>query len=104
MGFEDLSDADQINGIFTLIFILISMVVGVRILFKYKALRRKELITIGLTWIFLTSAWWGGISSFLSVIFFDKRLDAFLFLLLSNIFIPIALLCWIHSLMHILCR
>ncbi|MBY8981826.1 MAG: hypothetical protein KGD57_02690 [Candidatus Lokiarchaeota archaeon] len=101
MGFEDLSEAHQINGIFTLIFISISIIVGLRILLKYISLKRKELFTIGLAWIFLTSAWWGGIASFFSIILFDKPLDAFPFLLLSNMFTPVALICWIYSLLHI---
>ena len=101
MGFEQLSEIDRINGIFTLIFIGMSIFLGIRILLKYNSLKRKELITIGLAWIFLTSAWWGGSTSFLSVIFTGERLDAFTFLLLSNVFIPIALICWIYSLTHI---
>jgi hypothetical protein len=101
LGFEQLSESDRVNGIFTLIFIMISVILGIRILLKYKSLKRKELITIGLAWIFLTSAWWGGSASFLSVVLFDESLNAFLFLFLSNVFIPIALLCWIYSLAHI---
>ena len=101
MGFEQLSEIDRVNGIFTLIFIILSIIIGIRILLKYKSLKRKELITIGLAWIFLTSAWWGGSASFLSFVIFSERLNPFLFLLLSNVFIPIALICWIYSLAHI---
>ncbi len=101
MGFENLSEIDRVNGIFTLIFIILSIIIGIRILLKYKSLKRKELITIGLAWIFLTSAWWGGNAAFLSIVLFNEPLDPFLFLLLSNAFIPIALICWIYSLAHI---
>lgn len=101
MGFKQLSEIDRVSGIFTLTFIAISVILGIRILLKYKSLKRKELFTIGLTWIFLTSAWWGGATSFLSVVFTNERLDLFTFLFLSNIFIPIALICWIYSLAHI---
>ena len=101
MGFEQLSEIDRVSGIFTLTFIAISVILGIRILLKYKSLKRKELLTIGLAWIFLTSAWWGGATSFLSVVFTNERLDLFTFLFLGNIFIPIALICWIYSLAHI---
>lgn len=46
MGFEQLSEIDRVNGIFTLIFIGISIILGIRILIKYNSLKRKELIKI----------------------------------------------------------
>ncbi|MFX1363678.1 MAG: hypothetical protein ACFFCE_09280 [Promethearchaeota archaeon] len=101
MGFDQLSDIDRVNGIFALIFITISIIIGFRILLKYITLKRKELFTIGLAWIFLSSAWWGGAASFLWMIFTDERLSLIPFLIMSNMFIPIALICWIYSVVHI---
>jgi len=101
MGFEELEYLEQVNSIFTLIFVIISILLGVRILLKYFSLKRKELLTIGFAWIFLTSAWWGGIYAFMSISFFNQQPSTYIFLFLSNIFVPLALICWIFSLVHI---
>jgi len=92
-----LTEFDVINGSFTLLFVLISIIVGVRILLKYFSLRRKDLITVGLTWIFLSSGWWGAGFSFLSYVLFGILLDQVIYLFISNAFVAIALICWMYS-------
>lgn len=98
----DLNFFDYIHGATTLTFVILSVVIGVRLLTKYKSLKRKEIITVGFAWIFLSSAWWGSSFSFLSILLFDYEFEAFLFFSLANLFIPIALVCWIYSFSHIL--
>ncbi len=51
MGIEQLTELDILHGIFTSLFVLISLIVGLRILFKYFEHKRKELITVGIAWI-----------------------------------------------------
>jgi len=93
---------DYIHGITTLTFVLLSIIIGVRLLTKYKSLKRKEIITVGFAWIFLSSAWWGSSFSFLSILIADYEFNRFLFFTLANIFIPLALISWIYSFSHIL--
>lgn len=101
MGFEDLTELEILQGSFALIFIIISLILGIRIAFKYFSLKRFELITVGLTWIFMSSSWWGASISFILFIFFGFGLNVFLYLFISNVFLPGALICWIYSFCHL---
>lgn len=97
MRIEDLDQLEMIHGTFTLIFIIISLLVGIRILLKYFSYQKKEFLTVGLAWIFLSSPWWGSGFSFLSILLIQQTLTPFIYLLLGNAFVPIAILCWIYS-------
>ena len=87
----------MIHGTFTLIFVIISLLVGVRILLKYISFQKKEMITVGLTWIFMSSGWWGSAFSFLSILLVQQPLNSVIYVLIGNAFIPIAIICWIYS-------
>lgn len=97
MLFQELTNFQIIYGIFSIIFVIIAILIGGKILSKYFALKRKELITVGLALIFLSSAWWGSAFSFLSFILFGYEFSEFEFFLLGDAFIVIALLCWMYS-------
>ncbi|MFX0072264.1 MAG: hypothetical protein ACFFAO_14355 [Candidatus Hermodarchaeota archaeon] len=97
MRIEDLDQLELVHGTFTLIFIIISILVGVRILLKYFTFKEKEYITVGLSWIFISSPWWGSGFSFLSILLTQQTLDPVVYLFVGNAFVPIAILCWIYS-------
>ncbi|TFG04234.1 MAG: hypothetical protein EU539_11185 [Promethearchaeota archaeon] len=97
MRIEDLDQLEIIHGTFTLIFIVISILVGIRILLKFLDFKEKEYITVGLSWIFISSAWWGAGFSFLSILLVQQTLNPVVYLLIGNAFIPIAIICWIYS-------
>ncbi len=97
MGIEDLSTFEILHGTFSLIFVVISVIIGIRILAKYNQNKQSVFITVGLFQIFLSSAWWGPAFSILSYLIFNYAFRPFLFLLLNNVFIPVALICWIYS-------
>ncbi len=97
MNLQDLNQLELLHGTFTLIFIIISILLGIRIFLKYFAYKQKEFITVGLAWIFLSSGWWGSGFSFLSILLIQQPLDQFTYLLIGNMFIPIAIICWIYS-------
>lgn len=93
----ELTELDILHGIFTSLFVLISLIVGLRILFKYFEHKRKELITVGIAWIGISTPWMGNSLSFLLYISFGLTLDLFSYLFIENFFVPIALVCWIYS-------
>ncbi|MHA1725316.1 MAG: hypothetical protein ACTSXH_10810 [Promethearchaeota archaeon] len=64
---------------------------------KYFTYKVKVSIPVGLTWIFLSTAWWGAAISFVLYLIATTTLNLFYYLLVDNIFLPIALLCWMHS-------
>lgn len=97
MGIEDLSVIDIIHGSFGLIFMVVSLLIGFKILSKYFSIKRVELVTVALTWIFLSTAWWGAGISFITYVFYGFTLDLFWYLFVDNIFLPFALLLWIYS-------
>ncbi len=102
MALQDLTQLEVLQGIFGLIWVIIGIIIGVRIIIKALLLKRNELITVGLTYIFATSAWWGVVVQFLTYSFFNIKLDAFSYLFIANIFIPLALICWIYSFCQII--
>ena len=96
MGIEILNEWEVVYGASTLVVVIISWIIGIKIILKYFEHRQNVLITVGLTWIFLTSIWWKGAIIFISIIF-EIDIDPFIFLAMGNIIMPIALLFWIYS-------
>ena len=97
VGFEELTNYEIVHGLFALIFVIISLIIGLKILLKGFSLNRKEFITVGLTWILLASPWWSASLSFIFIIFFSYAIEPLLYMILANVFVPIALICWIYS-------
>ena len=102
MAITEVTQLELLNGIVTLIFIVISIIIGFKIIFKYFSTKQIEYLTIGTAWIFLSSGWWEGTLSIWIFIVFNAELSPFLFLFIGNFFIPIALLLWIYSFTHII--
>jgi hypothetical protein len=97
MGLEDLNESEILQGSFSLIFVIISVIIGLIIFTKYFSLKRKEYITIGLTWIFMSTVWWSASISFITILFFNFALNPFWYLFIGNIMVAAALWCWIYS-------
>ncbi len=97
MGIEDLAYEDVLYGSLSLILVIISLIVGIRILSKYFTYKKFTLITVGLSWVFITSAWWVSSSTFVLIALFDYRYSPFMYLLIENAFSPIAVVLWIYS-------
>ncbi|MFX0073479.1 MAG: hypothetical protein ACFFAO_20570 [Candidatus Hermodarchaeota archaeon] len=97
VGIESLNAFEIVRGIFTLAFVVISILIGIKIMLKYFTFKRKEYIAVGLTWVFISSPWWGNAFSFLSIVLFRYAFEPFLYLLLMSAFVPLALMCWIYS-------
>jgi len=97
MTLEGLTQLDFLNGIFSLLFILVAIVIGIKLISVYFKYQKIEMVTVGLTWIFLSSAWWGIVILFLGYVLFDYRIGTVPYLIIGNIFVPVALVCWIYS-------
>ncbi len=96
MALESLSELDILHGTFTLMFVILSIIVGLIILFKAISLKRRELISVGLTLALLSSAWWQSAFAFLFYILFDYMLDTFTYLFIGNFFVPIVFISWMY--------
>lgn len=97
MSLTDFSPFAIVSNSFSVIFVIISIFIGLKILFRYFQVNEKTLITVGLTWIFMSSPWWARSISFLTEIFIDKALTPIIYLTLTIVFVPLILLCWIYS-------
>lgn len=94
---NDLTELEILRAIFTLIFVGISLIVGLRIISKYRSYKNPELLTVGLTWIFLSSPWWPLPITFILILLFNYALEPMVYLYLMTAFVPAALICWIYS-------
>jgi hypothetical protein len=73
----------------------ISIILGIKIIFKYFKFKRKEFILFGLVAVLVTEPWWPSTFLFLSILIFSIPIDQRLCFLLGNIFIPLTLLLWL---------
>lgn len=87
-----------INGIFSLIFVVISLIVGIIIALNYRFQKNKNFLYVGGTWIFLTSGWWGSSISFILALFTSTNgLPIEYYLLVNFVPLPIAILLWLMA-------
>lgn len=101
MGIEDLTELQILEGSFSLIWVIIATISGLKIVYKSIKLDRKDHITVGLSLILVTSPWWSSSIQFILYIMWDITLSTFTYLLIMNFMIPIALLTWIYSFSNI---
>jgi len=80
-----------LHGILSTIFILISMLVGVRIALKYRETKMRLYLFFGFTWILIVQPWYPCMFSFFFNLLTPIRLDLRGYLLFE-VFIPFSLL------------
>jgi hypothetical protein len=90
---------DLVQGIFTVLFIAFSVLVGIRILLEYFKLKRKIFIWVGITWIGICSPWYPNAINFVMIVFYNASLSDFWFFILNvSAFPPIVSTAWIIAL------
>ena len=90
-----LNTIEFMNGLFSLIFITISILVGIRISLKYWKNKERVYILVGLTWIGMATPWIPSSLSFLSYLMTSRGLPLQLKLFIGVFFIPITALIWL---------
>ncbi len=85
---------DIVNGIVLIIFCVISIYVGLRIISKYFEYKTREFILVGITWICMVSPWYPATISFVMYIFTETILSPEAYFIISFVFVPIAVVCW----------
>jgi hypothetical protein len=86
---------DYLQGSFSLVFVIISLIIGITILSKYKKYKSRLYILVGISWIGVANPWFPDSISFLMNIFIQQSLSVEWYFIIGNVFIPIALLCWL---------
>lgn len=93
MLFQEYSQVELLQGLFGLIWVIIALLIGIRIILKGASLERKDLIFVGFNYVFLSSAWWGVAFQFL----FLGNLSQAVYLFIANFFIGWGLICWTYA-------
>ncbi|MHA1292512.1 MAG: hypothetical protein ACTSQJ_07590 [Promethearchaeota archaeon] len=83
-----LEDIEFLNGLLATIFVLISVVVGLKILLKYFELKKRVFLFFGLTWILIVCPWYPFMISFFISLLTNKGLPLQVYIILGNILIP----------------
>ncbi|TFG04070.1 MAG: hypothetical protein EU539_11645 [Promethearchaeota archaeon] len=90
-----LNPFEILQGILTLIFVLISILLGLSIISKYRLQRNRLFILVGITWICVISPYWPDAISIISILFFNASLGEPLYFFLAMAFIPLVHVTWI---------
>jgi len=91
-----------INGVSSLIFVIICILVGIFIIGNYFQHKNINLIYVGLAWIGLSEPWWSSSFSFLVALFNDSGLSNEIYLFIGNAFLPIFVLLWLVAMGNLL--
>ncbi len=86
---------DILQGSFSLIFVVISLIIGITILSKYSQHKSRLYILVGLSWIGIANPYFPDSISFVMNMLFQQSLPVEWYLIIGNVFIPLALLCWL---------
>ncbi len=89
---------DIVNGIFGVLFVIISIIVGVKIALKYFNNKDINILLVGLTWVFIVSGWYGTSASFLiALLMGNEGLSFEMIMLLNFLPLPLALFFWMTA-------
>ena len=90
-----LQPIDIANGVFSLIFVSISILIGLKIISKYFEYKRRTYLLIGLTWIGMSAPWTPSSISLLTFLLFGVVLSVEILLFIAFFFLPIIQILWI---------
>jgi len=92
-----LSPLQTLNGTLTLIYVIISTVIGLKIASKYLKYKRREFVLVGLTWIILMEIYWSSAFSFVAALITGTGFDPRLYFTIGNLLVPIGLFMWLMA-------
>ena len=92
-----LTEIEFVNGLFAAIFVIITTIVGLIIALKYRKVREKTLLLIGIAWILIASPWWSATITFFLVPATGQGLSFEAFLLIQTLGIPTFLIIYMTA-------
>ncbi|MFX0105547.1 MAG: hypothetical protein ACFE75_08655 [Candidatus Hodarchaeota archaeon] len=90
----ELEPVDYLQGSFSLIFVIISLIIGFTILSKFSEFKNRLYILVGIAWIGVSVPWVPDSISFLMNLIVQRSLDTGWYFIIGNCFLPIALITW----------
>ncbi|MHA1723760.1 MAG: hypothetical protein ACTSXH_02830 [Promethearchaeota archaeon] len=88
---------ELLNGCFSFIFVIFSLIIGFMMFYKYFKFKHDVLITTGLCWTFMITAWFRISFNFPLVLLFHVEIPYSVGRVIDSIFIPIAIICWVYT-------
>ena len=98
----ELTNVEIINGVFSLIIIVVYTILGLIIMSRYFKYKAKVLIYVGILWIGLAEPWYGSALSFLYTLITQKTLPLQIYILAANIGVPFFLFIWIVAVTYLI--
>jgi hypothetical protein len=90
-----LTPLEILNGTFSLIFVIVSLIVGLFIASRYLQIKNRTLLLVGITWIGLTTPWLPSTISFIVYLITSTGLTPIMYFTIGNIASPLILVIWI---------
>lgn len=92
-----LTPFEFLYGALTFIAVIISVLLGILIAFKYLKFKKIDFILVGLTWIFLVSPYWSDAIQFIATTLVGVELNPNLYYFIANAFIAPIHIIWIYA-------
>lgn len=90
-----LEPLEIVSGTFSLIFVIISVVVGLKIASKYFEFKQRDFLLVGIVWILIVEPWYPSSISFLVALFNNGQgISDSLYFIIGNVLIPISVFIW----------
>jgi len=87
-------DLIVISAVFALIFVSISIIVGLLLILKYFKSKDKTLLYVGVTWIIIVEAWMPSAVNLIYMLITKISLSYEIRAIIGNVFIPFGLILW----------
>jgi hypothetical protein len=97
-----LSGFEIFYGSFTFVSVIISTILGLFIMLRYRKYKQVDLLLVGITWILLASPYWSDAIQFITVMLFSTEISPPLYFFLANAFIAPMHITWIYILTNYL--
>ena len=93
-----LSAIDFLNGLFSLIFVSVTIIVGLKIASRYFKIKNRVFLLVGLGWAMMCSPWWSSTISFLCVILTGKGLEPVMYFFIGNLVMHLTIVLYLTGL------
>ena len=82
---------DMVYGIFTIVFVIISIITGLIIVIKYFQLKKSQFLLFGLFWMGLTTPWWPTVIIFIIEFIIGTSISIQAFVVIGISFLPVTI-------------
>lgn len=97
----ELTQFEQINGIFIVIIVILLWYIGLKLFLKYRSIREKKLLMLGMVFIFQGLTWFAPAVVFLSLLLTGNLISLELYLLIGHAF-NLGAFFWIYLLTELM--